>query len=236
LKKKVFVFLQTLSSFLNDIRRKLPMKPLTIQRFTLGELHTNSYVVTDDETFSIIIDPGENPFEMMDYVRKRKVDYILLTHCHFDHIAGLNMVKDYTDASVVVHQSEAEWLLDPSLNRSIETISPIVSEWPDILLQGDELIQCGALTIKAIHTPGHSPGSTCFLLNGKYLFTGDTLLSGVVGPTNIPFGDRDRLKDSIRSKLFCLPGEISIYPGHGGNTTIEFERSNNLLPNMKNFH
>jgi hydroxyacylglutathione hydrolase len=212
------------------------MKPLTIQRFTLGELHTNSYVVTDDETFSIIIDPGENPFEMMEYVRKRKVDYILLTHCHFDHIAGLTMVKDFTDASVVVHQSEAEWLLDPSLNRSIETISPIVSEWPDILLHGDELIQCGALTIKAIHTPGHSPGSTCFLLNGKYLFTGDTLLSGVVGPTNIPFGDRDKLKSSIRSKLFCLPGEISIYPGHGGNSTIEFERSNNLLPNMKKFH
>jgi len=212
------------------------MKPITIQCFTLGELHTNSYVVTDDETFSIIIDPGENPFEIMDFVRKRKVDYILLTHCHFDHIAGLTLVKEYTDASVVVHQSEAEWLLDPSLNRSIETKSPIVSEWPDILLQGDELIQCGALTIKAIHTPGHSPGSTCFLLNGKYLFTGDTLLSGVVGPTNIPFGDRDRLKDSIRSRLFCLPGEISIYPGHGVNSNIAFERSNNLLPNMKNFH
>lgn len=69
------------------------MKPVNIQRFTLGELHTNSYVVTDDETFSIIIDPGESPFEMMEFVRKRKVDYILLTHSHFDHISGLNMMK-----------------------------------------------------------------------------------------------------------------------------------------------
>jgi len=136
----------------------------------------------------------------------------------------------------VVHQSEAEWLLDPELNRSIETKKLIINEWPDILLQGDEIIQCGALSIKAIHTPGHSPGSTCFLLNGKYLFTGDTLLSGVVGPTNLPFGDRDRLKDSIKSKLFRLPGEIEIFPGHGEASTIDFEKNNNLLPNMKKFY
>jgi len=212
------------------------MKPLNIKRFRLGDLNTNSYVVTDDETFCIIIDPGENPFEIIDFVKKRKVEYILLTHGHFDHIAGLKILTKFTDASVVVHQSEAEWLLDPELNRSIETKKLIINEWPDILLQGDEIIQCGALSIKAIHTPGHSPGSTCFLLNGKYLFTGDTLLSGVVGPTNLPFGDRDRLKDSIKSKLFRLPGEIEIFPGHGEASTIDFEKNNNLLPNMKKFY
>jgi hydroxyacylglutathione hydrolase len=75
------------------------------------------------------------------------VDYILLTSCHFDHIAGLNLMKEYTDASVVVHQSEAEWLLESILNRSIDTVSPVISEWPDIILQGDELIQCGALNL-----------------------------------------------------------------------------------------
>ncbi len=212
------------------------MKPINIQQFTLGNLKTNSYVITDDESFCIIIDPGENPHELIQYISERKVDYILLTHCHYDHIAGLNLLKNYTDASVIVHHLEAEWLLDPELNRSAQTNKPVESEWPDVLLNGDELIQCGSFNIKAIHTPGHSPGSTCFLLGNDYLFTGDTLLAGIVGPTNLPFGNREVLKDSIKNKLYRLSGDITIYPGHGEVTSLEFEKEHNLLPNIKAFY
>ncbi|WP_223593789.1 MBL fold metallo-hydrolase [Neobacillus bataviensis] len=212
------------------------MKSLKIQPFTLGNLQTNSYVISDEDSFCIIIDPGENPFELMEYIGNRKVDYILLTHCHYDHIAGVNLLKNKTDALVVAHQLEAEWLLDPNLNGSAKTNTPIISEWPDILLIGDEWIQCGSLNIRAIHSPGHSPGSTCFLINEAYLFTGDTLLAGVVGPTNLPFGDRELLKESIKNKLFSLPGDFIIYPGHGETTTLEFERNYNLMPNMKTFY
>jgi hydroxyacylglutathione hydrolase len=212
------------------------MKPIKIMQFTSGELKTNSYIITDKDSFCIIIDPGENPDQLIQniYDQKVEVDYILLTHCHYDHIAGLNVLKKYTpDATVVVHHSEAEWLLDPNLNCSIQTNSPIVSDYPDILLKGDELIKCGSITIKAIHTPGHTPGSTCFLINNHYLFTGDTLLAGIVGPTNIPFGDRESLIDSIKNKLFSLSDDILVYPGHGQKTSIEFEKNHNLLPNIK---
>ncbi|EKN70984.1 beta-lactamase [Neobacillus bataviensis LMG 21833] len=209
------------------------MESLKIQQFTLGKLKTNSYVITDEKSFCIIIDPGENPYELIRYIGKRKVDYILLTHSHYDHIAGLNLLKDYTDASVIVHHSEAEWLLNPDLNHSVQMNTPIVCEWPDILLNGDELIQCGSVCIKAIHTPGHSPGSTCYLLDNDYLFTGDTLLAGIVGPTNLPYGDRELIKESIKTRLYSLPSNIIIYPGHGETTTLEFEKTYNLLPNIK---
>lgn len=212
------------------------MGSLKIHKFTLGGLQTNSYIITDEKSFCVIIDPGDSPQELIEFIANRKVDYILLTHCHYDHIAGLNVVKKYTDASVIVHHSEAEWLSDPVLNLSEQTNFHIISEWPDILLNGNEIIQCGALTIKAIHTPGHTPGSTCFLLNQKYLFTGDTLLAGIVGPTNLPYSDRELLKSSIKSQLYSLEGDITIYPGHGETTTLSYERENNLMPNIKAFH
>jgi hydroxyacylglutathione hydrolase len=207
-----------------------------IKSFTSGKLKSNSYIITDDDTYCIIIDPGEKPQELIKHIGSLPVAYIFITHSHYDHISGLNELKNYTDASVVVHHSEAEWLVDPKLNRSIQTSVPIVSEWPDILLNGDELVQCGSLTIKAIHTPGHTPGSTCFLVDNQYLFTGDTLLAGIIGPTNLPYSDRNMLKRSIKEKLFTLNEDIIVYPGHGQKTTIGFERENNLLPNIKSFY
>lgn len=210
------------------------MKPLIIHCTTSGKLQTNSYVISDqDDTFCIAIDPGENPKEMMEYIGKRKIEYILLTHSHYDHIAGLNLLKKMTDASVVVHGSEADWLLNPNLNQSIKTNEDIVCKWPDILLHGGETIRCHSFSIKAIHTPGHTPGSVCYLFNDKYLFTGDTLLAGAAGPTNLPYGNRDLLKKSINHKLFCLADDIVIYPGHGGKSTIGFEKSHPVLPHIR---
>ncbi|MDR7238088.1 MBL fold metallo-hydrolase [Neobacillus drentensis] len=212
------------------------MEGLKVKSFTLGPLNNNSYVVTDDYSFCIVIDPGDKPEQLINYIGNLKVGYILLTHCHYDHISGLNLLRQYTDAPVVVHRTEADWLLDPDLNRSIQSNSPIVSEWPDILLSGNELIKHGTMTIKAIHTPGHTPGSTSFHINNLYLFTGDTLLAGLVGPTNLPFGDRKLLLESIKEKIFTLDDSIVVYPGHGEMTTIGFERRNNPLPNIKSFY
>jgi hydroxyacylglutathione hydrolase len=212
------------------------MEPLKIKKFTLGPLNTNSYVVTDENSSCIVIDPGDKPEQLIKYIGNLKVGYILLTHCHYDHISGLNLLKQCTDAPVVVHQSEAEWLMDPNLNRSIHTNSLIISEWPEILLNGDEVVKYGTLTIKVIHTPGHTPGSTSFLIDNHYLFTGDTLLAGSVGPTNLPFGDRNLLKQSITEKAFTLDDHVVVHPGHGQSTTIGFERINNPLPNVKCFY
>jgi hydroxyacylglutathione hydrolase len=200
------------------------MNNLTIKQFTLGHLKSNSYVITDSESVGVVIDAGENPDQLIEYISNFKVEYIFLTHSHYDHISGINLLKNYTDASVVIHHTEAEWLVDPNLNHSIKTKSPIVSEWPDILIHGDEVVKCGSLTIKAFHTPGHSPGSTCYLINNQYIFTGDTLLSGLIGPTDLPNSNRNLLKNSIRNKLFTLNEDIIVYPGHGQTTTIGFEK------------
>ncbi|WP_216829727.1 MBL fold metallo-hydrolase [Alkalihalobacterium elongatum] len=205
------------------------MSPVVIKKYVYGELKTNSYVVTDHEkSFYIVIDPGENPQNLINEVGNKKVDYILLTHCHYGHIAGLNLLRDYTGASVIVHHTEAEWLLSPSLNLSSQKDNPIICDWPDILLNGDELIKCSNLTIKAIHTPGHSPGSTCFLINNTYLFSGDTLLAGRAGPTNTPYGNRMLLKRSIKDNLLTLDNNIRVFPGHGIDTTMEIEKKNYL--------
>ncbi|WP_462413693.1 MBL fold metallo-hydrolase [Neobacillus sp. Marseille-QA0830] len=210
------------------------MESFIIHRFPLGKLQTNSYVISDQEdTFCIVIDPGENPHEMMEFIGTKKIEYILLTHSHYDHIAGLNILKEFTDASVVVHGSEADWLMNPNLNQSNKTNSPIVCKWPDILLHGGETIRCPSFSIKAIHTPGHTPGSVCYLFNDKYLFTGDTLLAGAAGPSNLPYGNRELLKTSIAKKLFCLANDIVIYPGHGGKSTIGFEKSHPVLPHIR---
>lgn len=211
------------------------MKPLSIVPFRSGILKSNSYVVTDDESFCVVIDPGQEPAELLRHITDKKVDYILLTHGHYDHIAGVNAVKDRTDAAVAIHHMEAEYLSDPVLNLSAENDKPVVCEWPDILLKGDELVQCGEFSVKVIHTPGHSQGSVCYLLNNHYLFSGDTLLSGLVGPTNLPSGDRELLKASIKEKLFVLNKNVVVYPGHGESTTIGIEMETNLFPNIKAF-
>ncbi|WP_423797924.1 MBL fold metallo-hydrolase [Neobacillus sp. SAB-20_R2A] len=210
------------------------MEPLKIHCFTSGKLQTNSYVISDlEDTFCIVIDPGENPDEMIEFIGSRKIEYILLTHSHYDHISGLNILKKITDASVIVHSSEAEWLMNPSLNLSSKDHSVIVCEWPDILLNGGETIHCHSFSINAIHTPGHTPGSVCYLINGSYLFTGDTLLAGAAGPSNLPYGNRELLKASIAQRLFCLANDIVIYPGHGGKSSIGFEKSHPVLPHIK---
>lgn len=211
------------------------MKPLSIIPFVSGKLKSNSYVVTDDESFCVVIDPGEEPTELLTYIRDRKVDYILLTHGHYDHIGGVNAVKGRTDASVAIHHAEAEYLGDPALNLSAKSSRPVVCGWPDILLNGDELVQCGRFSVKVIYTPGHSPGSVCYLLNDCYLFSGDTLLAGLVGPTNLPSGNRELLKASIKEKLYTLNKDVIVYPGHGASTKIGIEKETNLFPNIKAF-
>ncbi|PWA11794.1 MBL fold metallo-hydrolase [Pueribacillus theae] len=212
------------------------MSSLKVKCFTLGQLKTNCFVITDKiNNNCVVIDPGEDPEPVLRYIKDKTVDYILLTHSHHDHIAGLNEIRKMTGGLVAIHHEEAQWLLEPNLNLSYQSKNPIVCNWPDIVLYGGEVIKWNNHLIKSIHTPGHSPGGTCYLIE-QYLFSGDTLMEGVIGITyGVPYGNREKLKQSIRNKLFTLEDGIKVMPGHGNLTSIGMEKRYNLLPNVKSF-
>lgn len=206
----------------------------TVRCFVSRRLQSNCYVLTSSDT-CVVIDPGEVTEDLLTYLNGRDVDYILLTHGHYDHIAGVKNLKRFTDAQVGIHRIEARWLLDPVLNRSSNTFKDIYCDWPDILFEGDEVVQCASISIKILFTPGHSPGSISYLIENKFVFTGDTLFSGFVGPTHLPQSNRKMLKNSIQKKLYTLPNDVIVYPGHGKKTTIKFEKRNNTIPNAQKF-
>lgn len=210
---------------------------LRIETFTLGPLQTNAYLLTvrdsDHEEdagreVGIIIDPGMNPKRLLDRIADVKIEAILLTHAHFDHMGGVDEVRKAAGCPVYIHDLEADWLTDPRKNGSMrwQDVTPPLSTDPaEYALEEGQVLDLLGHTFKVMHTPGHSPGSVSFLC-GDHLFSGDVLFKLSVGRTDLPGGRERDLYDSIR-KLYKLQPEVHVYPGHGGRTTIGFEMANN---------
>lgn len=203
-----------------------------VETFTLGPLQTNAYLLSvteGEQERSIVIDPGMNPKRLLDRIAGTQVEAILLTHAHFDHMGGVDEVRKLVNCPVYIHDLEADWLTDPRKNGSMrwQDVTPPLSTDPAefALAEGQELKLIGH-TFRVMHTPGHSPGSVSFLC-GQHLFSGDVLFRQSVGRTDLPGGRERDLYDSIRLKLYKLPDDTIVYPGHGGRTTIGFEKANN---------
>jgi len=180
---------------------------IQIYRLELGPYSTNSYILTCRKTNqSVIVDAPGDVDLVLAQLNKTRPQYILLTHGHFDHIGGLVELKSALDIPVAAHLGDSS---DLALK-------------PDLFLNDGDEISMGAIKLRVLCTPGHTPGSICFL-TGNCLIAGDTLFPGGPGRTQSPHDFRQIVK-SITEKLFGLPDSTEVYPGHGESTTIGREK------------
>jgi len=190
-----------------------------IKRLEVGSFENNCYLLTSPRTREIaIIDPAAEPDRILRETERNKVRYILITHGHMDHIGALEEVRNQTGSPVGMHELDARALKKP----------------PDFFLQDGQILTFGGISLKVLHTPGHSPGSVCLLV-GKILFSGDTIFPNGPGNTSIPRADHQEILKSIYSKIFTLPEDTILYPGHGLETTVGREKATSFypLPRMK---
>ncbi|MGB9679365.1 MAG: MBL fold metallo-hydrolase [Thermoanaerobacteraceae bacterium] len=191
----------------------------------------NCYIVFDEyDHTAAIIDPGGNEEEILDFIKQTNliVEYILLTHGHFDHIAAVETLRDVTEAKVLISYEDAPMLTNPELNLSSRFYKNIICSDADEYLKDQDIINLSNIKIKALSTPGHTKGGMCFITD-SICFTGDTLFKGSIGRCDFPGGDINILMNSIKTKLLTLNDETLIYPGHGDLSTIGEEKNNNTF-------
>ena len=203
---------------------------MKIKTFVTGFLQINTYLVYDEDTLEgFIIDIGKYLKDITDFVKKEGIyiKYIIVTHGHDDHTGGVNdQRKDFPDAKVVAHKGDIDWYNDPRLNGSIEISGkPNTIKIDEYVSDGDTLT-VGNMKLDIIHTPGHTPGGIC-IYTSNALFSGDTLFSHSIGRTDFTGGSFEDITRSIREKLYKLPDDTEVYPGHMGTTTIGIEKKNN---------
>jgi len=201
---------------------------MILEKLVVGPLGTNCYIVADEKTGQgMIIDPGYHHTVILDKIKELglTIEYVILTHGHFDHIAALGMVSAALDVKVAIHYDDVKVLEDKLLGSFINIIGKAIPS-PDVILKGGEEIKVGELTFTVLHTPGHTQG--CISLYGQGVcFSGDTLFNAGVGRTDLSGGNSEQIIKSIKEKLMTLPDEIKVYPGHGPETTIGAERRGN---------
>jgi glyoxylase-like metal-dependent hydrolase (beta-lactamase superfamily II) len=192
----------------------------------VGPLQENSYVAACDETKeAVIIDPGaevERIYRVITF-QALTLKYVLNTHGHIDHIGGAAELLEKTGVPFLMHEADM-YLLEDLENDPLQPyLNARQAPTPDRFLHDGEIITVGTLEFQVLHTPGHTPGSVCFLV-GNTLFAGDTLFSNSVGRTDLPGGSHQQLMTSIREKLLPLGDDVRIYSGHGPATTMGSER------------
>ena len=203
-------------------------RPL-VQTLVVGPLQTNCSIVADQAAGqAVVVDPGDEAERIARALARTGAAAIVLlhTHAHFDHISGTAELAALTGAPIRLHAADLplyDRLEEQASFFGIPAGPPLP---PDAPISGGELIRFGNFSLRAIHTPGHTPGSMCFLLEGTepVLFSGDTLFRRSIGRTDLPGGDTEAILASIRGKLFALPGATPVVCGHGPGTTIEEER------------
>jgi hydroxyacylglutathione hydrolase len=202
---------------------------MILETLVVGSVFTNCYIIGCQETGSgVIIDPGGNAPEILERVKQFQLEpkYIINTHGHADHIEANGQVKEACGASILIHEADAPMLTEPEKNLSVFFGPALVSPPADAFMQEGDRIEVGTISLRVLYTPGHSPGSVSLVGDG-FVFTGDALFAGSIGRTDFPGASHNQLLESIRSNLFTLDDSMKIYPGHGPESTIGWEKSHN---------
>ncbi|MBO5852607.1 MAG: MBL fold metallo-hydrolase [Clostridia bacterium] len=197
---------------------------MEIKCINFGGFGANCYLVDTDDV-RIVIDPFDLNDSIRDFLNTQKPKYIFLTHCHFDHILGAKKISERFGAEIAIGKADAIGLSDPYF--SLCDMAGCSSEpfYADILFKDNDIFEVGGTKINVLHTPGHTLGSVCYVLE-NCIFTGDTLFEGTVGRTDFPGGDFATLKNSLQ-RLKNLSGDYKLYPGHGQWTTMSEEKKTN---------
>lgn len=204
----------------------------SVKSFSLGPLQTNCYLLTvsgEAGEKGIIIDPGMNPKRLLEAISEINIEAIILTHAHFDHMAGVDEVRKATGAPVYIHDLEADWLTDAKKNGSLrwpDVTEPVTTAEAEYALAEGQVLKLIDHEFKVLHTPGHSPGSISLLCSNQ-LFSGDVLFNRSIGRTDLPGGKEADLIYSIQQKLYKLADDTVVYCGHGPKTTIGIEKQQN---------
>ncbi|MBE5894823.1 MAG: MBL fold metallo-hydrolase [Lachnospiraceae bacterium] len=206
------------------------MAKLKIGRIMLGMCQTNCYFLyREGETKVIFIDPADQGKYIYDKLAEKgfSVEAILLTHGHFDHILGAKALRELSGAKIYATEADKVLLQDPYVNVSAQWAKPYTMEADEYIRDG-QVLTFGDISCKVLVTPGHTIGSCCFYFEEDgILISGDTLFQESVGRTDLPTGSMSKLVRSLQEKLFVLPEETAVYPGHGNPTSIGYEKKYN---------
>ncbi len=207
---------------------------IILKRFVFNELGVNSFILHDATRDCVIVDPGCNTDDQLKQVttyideNKLNVSGIILTHGHFDHVLGLDLIKSLYNSPVLMHHDDLNQV--EHIDKYAGIFGFIVSKTslPDRYLHDGEIFEFGESKVEIIHVPGHSPGSIClYSRDDSFIICGDVIFYGSIGRTDLPGGNHKLLIKGIREKLLPLPRETVVWPGHGPRTTIGHEHDTN---------
>lgn len=207
---------------------------LKLKSFEFGPFQENTYLIWDSNNIAAIIDPGNSNHSEDQMIKKfisengLKLQRLLLTHAHIDHVLGNKFIFDEYDLLPEVHKDDLYFIEVMVRTGEMYGIPCEQSPKPEKFLEDNQIIELGELRFKCIFTPGHSPGSISFYFEKeKVLIAGDVLFYGSIGRTDLPRGDHATLIRSIKNKLLPLGDDIKVYSGHGPSTSTGFEKLNN---------
>ncbi|MBE6904166.1 MAG: MBL fold metallo-hydrolase [Ruminococcaceae bacterium] len=199
---------------------------MTVTAISVGPLHTNCYVVSKNNV-GVVIDPGFEEWKIQEHIQGIDIQYIFLTHGHYDHFAAAKGIAEKTGAKIVISEVDRPFLDDVELNLICWNMSLVKKQISaDITVKDGDTLTVGDMNFKFMLTPGHTPGSMCIYID-NLMFSGDTLFCGTVGRTDLPGGSMEQMMNSLQNIIKPIQKDYIVYPGHLDSTTLFYEKENN---------